>query len=129
MKRAMRAMFEAGLPDLTFIDEVNRRNPNKGDPLAIGILGPNLCVESFSNVVPDKFSHVCNLGSINMGNIRDLTHLGEVVRMAVRILNAGIELTAHPTETTKAHNDRYRTIGIGLMGVNDWLAKKLHKLL
>ena len=123
MKRAMRAMFEAGLPDLTFIDEVNRRNPNKGDPLAIGILGPNLCVESFSNVVPDKFSHVCNLGSINMGNIRDLTHLGEVVRMAVRILNAGIELTAHPTETTKAHNDRYRTIGIGLMGVNDWLAK------
>ena len=81
------------------------------------------CVESYSNVVPDKFSHVCNLGSINMGNIRDLTHLGEVVRMAVRILNAGIELTAHPTEATKAHNDRYRTIGIGLMGVNDWLAK------
>lgn len=123
MKQAMRSMFEAGLPDLTFIDEVNRQNPNKGDPLGIGILGPNLCVESYSNVVPDKYSHVCNLGSVTMGNIKDYEHLGQVVRMAVRILNAGIELTEHPTPTTKAHNQRYRTIGIGLMGVNDWLAK------
>lgn len=123
LKRAMRSMFETGLPDLTFIDEVNRRNPNKGDPLGLGILGPNLCVESFSNVVPDKFAHVCNLGSVNMGNISDYEHLGKVVRQAVRILNAGIELTSHPTEETKAHNQRYRTIGIGLMGVNDWLAK------
>lgn len=123
MKQAMRSMFEAGLPDLTFIDEVNRRNPNQGDPLAIGILAPNLCVESYSNVVPDKYSHVCNLGSVVMGNIESLEHLGKVVRQAVRILNAGIELTEHPTETTKAHNQRYRTIGIGLMGVNDYLAK------
>lgn len=123
MKQAMRSMFEAGLPDLTFIDEVNRRNPNQGDPLAIGILAPNLCVESYSNVVPDKYSHVCNLGSVVMGNIESLEHLGKVVRQAVRILNAGIELTEHPTETTKAHNHRYRTIGIGLMGVNDYLAK------
>lgn len=123
MKQAMRAMFEAGLPDLTFIDEVNRMNPNKGDPLAIGILGPNLCVESFSNVVPDKYSHVCNLGSIVMGNIESMEHLGEVTRKAVRILNAGIELTEHPTPSTRAHNQRYRTIGVGLMGVNDYLAK------
>ena len=123
MKQAMRSMFEAGLPDLTFIDEVNRRNPNQGDPLAIGILAPNLCVESYSNVVPDKYSHVCNLGSVVMGNIESLEHLGKVVRQAVCILNAGIELTEHPTETTKAHNQRYRTIGIGLMGVNDYLAK------
>ena len=123
MKQAMRSMFEAGLPDLTFIDEVNRRNPNQGDPLAIGILAPNLCVESYSNVVPDKYSHVCNLGSLVMGNIESPEHLGKVVRQAVRILNAGIELTEHPTATTKAHNERYRTIGIGLMGVNDYLAK------
>lgn len=82
------------------------------------------CNEQFSNVVADKYAHVCNLGSINMGNIRDFGHLSDVTRKACRILNAGIDLTKNPDEITEANNKRYRTIGIGVMGLHDYLARE-----
>ena len=84
----------------------------------------NLCTESNSNVLADIFGHVCNLASINLGNIKNLDHLGKVARMACRVLNNGIELTRNPDAITEAHNDRYRTIGIGIMGLHDYLVKE-----
>jgi hypothetical protein len=84
----------------------------------------NLCTESFSNVIPDKFTHVCNLASINMGSIRDFEHLAEVARTTTRMLDYGITMTNNPTEETYAHNQRYRTIGIGVMGLHDYLARE-----
>lgn len=82
------------------------------------------CTESYSNVKPDRYTHVCNLGSINLGNIKDKARLAEVSRIACRILNRGVQLTKHPDATTEAHNKRYRTIGIGIMGMNDYLARE-----
>ncbi len=124
MKQIMRVQFETGLPYIAFVDTINRLNPNKSDPEAIGIPCFNLCVESNSNVVADKYSHVCNLGSINMGNIKDFNELAEVSKLACRVLNAGVDLTDHPDPTTKAHNERYRTIGIGVMGLHDYFARE-----
>jgi ribonucleoside-diphosphate reductase alpha chain len=124
MKQIMRSQFETGLPYIAFIDTINNLNPNKGDKEAYGITSVNLCVESFSNVKPDTYSHVCNLGSINMGNIRDMAHLADVSRMACRILNRGVQLTKNPDKTTEAHNKRYRTIGLGVMGLHDYFARE-----
>lgn len=124
IKQIMRVQFETGLPYLAFTDRINELNPNKADPESIGIPCVNLCTESFSNVVPDKYGHVCNLGSINMGNIRDTAHLAEVSKIACKVLNAGIEMTNHPDAITEAHNNRYRTIGIGVMGLHDYLARE-----
>ena len=124
VKQIMRVQFETGLPYLAFVDRINELNPNKNDPESVGIPCVNLCTESFSNVVPDKYGHVCNLGSINMGNIRDTQHLAEVSKIACKILNTGIEMTNHPDEITKAHNNRYRTIGIGVMGLHDYFARE-----
>lgn len=84
----------------------------------------NLCQESFSNVVPDKYGHVCNLGSINLGSIHSKERLAEVARIACRMLNRGVQLTKNPDEITEAHNKRYQTIGIGIMGLHDYLAKE-----
>lgn len=123
-KIIMRAEFETGLPYWCFIDTINELNPNKGDKKSYGILCANLCVESFSNVMPDVYGHVCNLGSINMGNIRDFDHLTKVSRLACRILNRGVSLTKNPDEITTAHNSRYSTIGIGVMGLHDYLARE-----
>lgn len=123
-KIIMRNNFETGLPYWAFTDTMNRENPNKNDLESYGILCANLCVESFSNIKPDVYSHVCNLGSINMGNIYDLDRLAEVSRIACRMLNAGVDLTKHPDPTTEAHNNRYRTIGIGVMGLHDYLARE-----
>lgn len=123
MKIIMRSQFDTGLPYMTNIDTINAANPNKDDPEAYGILCANLCVESYSNVVADKYAHVCNLASINEGNIESLEELGYVARVATRLMNYGIELTNNPDPITEAHNKRYRTIGIGQMGLHDYLAK------
>jgi len=124
MKQIMRSQFETGLPYIAFIDTINEANPNKNDSESYGITSVNLCVESFSNVKPDKYSHVCNLGSINMGNIKDMKHLAKVSQLACRILNRGTQLTKNPDITTEAHNKRYRTIGIGVMGLHDYFARE-----
>lgn len=117
----MKTQFETGLPYVTFVDAVNRDNPNKHDGF---IPCYNLCTESNSNVLPDVYGHVCNLASINLGNIKSFDHLGKVARLACRVLNYGIDLTKNPDPITSAHNERYRTIGIGIMGLHDWLAKE-----
>lgn len=124
LKQVMRVQFETGLPYITFVDTINEVNPNKLDADSYGIPCVNLCTESFSNVKPDVYGHVCNLGSINLGSIKDINHLAKVSRMACRILNRGIALTKNPDEITEAHNQRYRTIGIGVMGLHDYLARE-----
>ena len=133
-KQIMRSQFETGLPYIAFTDTINEMNPNKADDEAYGIVCGNLCTESFSNVKPDVYSHVCNLGSINMGNIKDINHLAKVSKVACRILNRGVQLTKNPDSTTQAHNLRYRTIGIGVMGLHHYLAREFtsfenHKLI
>lgn len=122
-KLVMRTQFETGLPYVFFTDTANELNPNKGDAGSLGILCGNLCQESFSNIVPDLYGHVCNLCSINLGNISDLDHLSKTARLACRLLNRGIDLTENPNDITANHNKRYRTIGIGVMGLHDYLAK------
>ena len=79
------------------------------------------CVESFSNVKADEEAHTCNLVSLNLANLDENT-LPHACRLAVRILDNTIDLTAPPIWQSKAHNDKYRTIGIGSMGLADFLA-------
>ncbi|WP_072619604.1 ribonucleoside-diphosphate reductase subunit alpha [Spirulina major] len=118
-KEAMRTQVETGLPYMSFKDTINRLNPNKHEGY---IPATNLCVESFSNVKPGKLAHTCNLVSLNLANIDDdLAHHCET---SVRILDNTIDLTNAPFDASGAHNDRYRTIGVGAMGLADWLAKR-----
>lgn len=122
-KTFMRTQFETGLPYIAFTDTINEYNPNKYDPEAYGITNVNLCTESFSNVKPDVYGHVCNLASVNLSNISTFKELAHVSRVATRMLDHGISLTNNPDPITAAHNNRYRTIGIGQMGLHDFLAK------
>lgn len=124
-KIIMRTQFETGLPYIAFTDTINEFNPNKGDTNGhVGIPCVNLCTESFSNVKPDELGHVCNLASIVLGNIKDFKELGKIAALTTKILDYGITLTNAPDAITSAHNDRYRTIGIGLQGLHDHLAKE-----
>jgi ribonucleoside-diphosphate reductase alpha chain len=125
MKIIMRAQFETGLPYISFTDTINQHNPNKGDINGhVGIPCVNLCTESFSNVKPDELGHVCNLASIVLGNIKDFKELGKISALTTRVLDYGISLTNAPDKITAGHNNRYRTIGIGLQGLHDHLARE-----
>ena len=120
-KNIMRSQIETGMPYLAFKDTINRANPNKHDGYIPQV---NLCCESFSNVTPGKTAHCCNLVSLNLANIDTFTNLSEMCRLAVRVLDNTIDLTHPPIGEAKEHNDRYRTIGVGVMGLADWLAKR-----
>jgi ribonucleoside-diphosphate reductase alpha chain len=115
----MRNAKQRGMPYLFFKDTVNRANPNKHEGY---IPNANLCVESFSNVTIGKYIHCCNLVSLNLANI-EKEEIPEITNLAVRLLDNTIDLTTPPVPEAKAHNDRYRTIGVGIMGLADYLVK------
>ena len=119
-KHIMRSQVETGMPYLAFKDTINRANPNKH---AGYIPGVNLCCESFSNVKPGLEAHCCNLVSLNLANVEE-SAIAEMSRLAVRILDNTIDITKPPFTDSKTHNDKYRTIGVGCMGLADWLAKR-----
>ncbi|WP_083997985.1 ribonucleoside-diphosphate reductase subunit alpha [Picosynechococcus sp. PCC 7003] len=118
-KEIMRSQIETGMPYIAFKDTINRANPNQHEGYIPGV---NLCVESFSNVVPGQLAHTCNLDSLNLANI-EAEELADACEVAVRILDNTIEITNTPFEDSSIHNQRYRTIGVGAMGLADWLAK------
>lgn len=119
VKIAMKTQFESGLPYLAFLDTINEANPNDHEGYIPCV---NLCTESFSNVVADKYAHTCNLASVVAGRIESFEELDYITRLTTRILDNGIALTNSPIPESNAHNERYRTIGIGIQGMHDWLA-------
>lgn len=139
MKKIMRSQIETGMPYLAFKDTLNRYNPNKHDGL---IVGTNLCTESHSNVRPTVLGekkikdgkivseaeggliHVCNLISVNLANMDTDEELEKACRASVRFLDNAIDLTDVPVLEGALHNRRYRTVGVGAMGLADWLAKR-----
>lgn len=118
-KQIMRTQIETGMPYLAFKDTINEANPNQH----IGYIpGVNLCCESFSNVEVGETAHCCNLASLNLANLM-VSDFEKYVSLAVRMLDNSLELTHPPFDAAKNHNDKYRTIGLGLMGLADFLAK------
>ncbi|MCA2631155.1 MAG: ribonucleoside-diphosphate reductase subunit alpha [Microcystis sp. M20BS1] len=84
-----------------------------------GVITGN-CVESYS-LFNSSYSHCCMLLSLVLPRIAD-DEMADVSRMAVRLLDAACDLTTSPTYEARAHVKRYRTIGVGVMGLADWLA-------
>ena len=136
LKEIMKTQIETGMPYIFFKDTANRLNHNAHS----GMIGNgNLCMESFSNFAPTKnFSeireddkgvstnklgevHTCNLVSLNLAEIED-EELEEISILAVRLLDNTIELTKSPIRESDRHNELYRTIGVGAMGLSDYLA-------
>ena len=119
-KHYLMVFFERGRPYATFIDKINRDNPNKHDGV---ILCANLCVESYSNTKPDEYAHTCSLASLVVGRIH-VQDLSEKASLLTRLLNAGMEITETPINESSNHVRDYRTIGVGIQGMADILARE-----
>ena len=119
-KHYLMVFFERGRPYATFIDKINRDNPNKHDGV---ILCANLCVESYSNTKPDEYAHTCSLASLVVGRIH-VQELSEKASLLTRLLNAGMEITETPIIESSNHVRDYRTIGVGIQGMADILARE-----
>ena len=80
----------------------------------------NACTE----VTSEDDSDVCNLGSINIGNIESLEEFKSIVRIASQFLVCGTLRADLPYEKVYKVREKNRRLGLGLMGIHEWLLKK-----
>jgi ribonucleoside-diphosphate reductase alpha chain len=80
----------------------------------------NACTE----VTSEDDSDVCNLGSINMGNIASLDEFKAVVSLASKFLVCGTLRADLPYEKVYKVREKNRRLGLGLMGIHEWLLQR-----
>ena len=80
----------------------------------------NACTE----VTSEDDSDVCNLGSINMGNITSLDEFKDVVELASKFLVCGTLRADLPYEKVYKIREQNRRLGLGLMGIHEWLLQR-----
>jgi len=83
----------------------------------------NACTE----VTSADDSDVCNLGSINLGRIETLAEFSNVCELATKFLLCGTLKAKLPYDKIDAVREKNRRLGLGLMGVHEWLIKRGYK--
>ena len=136
-KAFMKTAVETGMPYLFFRDTVNRVNPNKH----VGnIYSTQLCTEICQNTSPSTFLEeveadgtvsirykagdtvVCNLASINVAKVHTDADITEVSEIAMRVLDNVITLNFYPIKESELTAKKYRSVGLGFMGLAEYLA-------
>ncbi|WP_145192396.1 ribonucleoside-diphosphate reductase subunit alpha [Planctomycetes bacterium Pla163] len=125
--RMMRALAQTGNGWMTFKDASNLKCNQTGAPGNTVHLS-NLCTEIIEVTSRDETA-VCNLGSINVGRfVRegddgakyvDYEAIGNVAALAIRYLDRVIDINYYPTEDAGSSNQRWRPVGLGMMGLQD----------
>ena len=82
----------------------------------------NACTE----VTSEDDSDVCNLGSINLGNISTLDEFRNVATLASKFLVCGTLRADLPYDKVYAVREKNRRLGLGLMGIHEWLLQRGH---
>jgi len=119
MRRIIISYHDEGKPFLHFIDTTNRKHkfPQLGK-----IRSLNLCME-IAQPVDAENTAVCNLGSVNLVKVNKEEDLRRVARLALRALDAGIDLTLYPSEKAKKTQLDRRSVGIGFLGEAEYIAQ------
>lgn len=80
----------------------------------------NACTE----VTSADDSDVCNLGSVNLAAIPDLETFKDVVRLGSIFLVCGTVRADLPYEKVYKVREKNRRLGLGLMGMHEWLLSR-----
>ena len=80
----------------------------------------NACTE----VTSEDDSDVCNLGSVNLGAIENLEEFKDIVGLASKFLVCGTVRAELPYKKVYEVRDRNRRLGLGLMGIHEWLLRR-----
>lgn len=83
----------------------------------------NACTE----VTSEDDSDVCNLGSVNLGNIESLDEFRSVVTLAAKFLVCGTLRAQLPYEKVYEVREKNRRLGLGLMGIHEWLLARNYR--
>jgi ribonucleoside-diphosphate reductase alpha chain len=83
----------------------------------------NACTE----VTSEDDSDVCNLSSINISRIDTIEEFREVVGLVAKFLVCGTLVAKLPYDKVYRVREKNRRLGMGLMGVHEWLLKRGYK--
>jgi ribonucleoside-diphosphate reductase alpha chain len=138
-KKFLKTTVETGMPYVFFRDTVNRLNPNKH---AGNIYSTQLCTEICQNTSPSKFVEetiedgkiilryepgdlvVCNLASINVATVHEPAVIADVFPVLMRVLDNVITLNYYPIKESERTALRYRSVGVGYLGLAEYLATR-----
>lgn len=138
-KQFLKVAVETGMPYVFFRDTVNRLNPNKHQG---NIYSTQLCTEICQNTSPSKFVEetiedgkiviryepgdlvVCNLASINVAKVYEERVIKEVFPVVMRVLDNVITLNYYPIKEAERTALRYRSVGLGYLGLAEYLATR-----
>jgi ribonucleoside-diphosphate reductase alpha chain len=118
--------IDAGTLPATYVNNI-RQALMTGEPGLSFNFGAK-CRETLRNacceLTSEDDSDVCNLGSANLGAIDSLEELRYVVDLAAKFLICGTVRGQLPYDKVHAVRGRNRRIGLGLMGLHEWLLKR-----
>jgi ribonucleoside-diphosphate reductase alpha chain len=121
-QRMMKTLAQTGNGWMTFKDSSNRKCNQTAQP-GTAVHLSNLCTEIIE-VSSAQETAVCNLGSINLSRYVtqgkfDFEKLSRNVRLAMRALDRVIDINFYPIPETADSNQRWRPVGLGIMGLQD----------
>ena len=138
-KAFLKTTVETGMPYVFYRDTVNKYNPNKH---AGKIYSTQLCTEICQNSSPARFIEeviedgkiviryeagetvTCNLASVNIANVHEEKVIAECMSVICRLLDNVITITKFPIKAAELTAMKYRSIGIGYLGLAEYLATR-----
>ena len=137
-KKYLKSVVETGMPYAFLRDTANKYNPNKH---AGNVYSTQLCTEIIQNVRAPEFLGetldadgnvtlkydtgemvVCNLSSINVAKVNTTEDIERVIPLAMRALDNVITLNYFPIKEAEKTAEKYRSVGLGFLGLAEYLA-------
>ncbi len=82
------------------------------------------CRNACTEITSRDDSDVCNLGSINIARVEDIDEFRDIVYYGTLFLLAGTLYSDVPHEEVFKTREKNRRLGLGLMGIHEWLLKR-----
>jgi len=120
------SLTAAGELPPTYVDNV-RQALSTGEPgfaFNFGAQSDETLRNACTEVTSEDDSDVCNLGSVNFARIRDIFELADVTHLATKFLVCGSMKADLPYAKIASVREKNRRLGLGLMGLHEWLIKR-----
>lgn len=98
----------------------------------VGVEEHSFCAEGVivsncTEIVSEDDSDCCCLGSINLSRVESLEEFRNLVKLAIAFLLCGTEVSDLPYEKVRKVCNKNRRLGLGLMGIHEWLLSRGYK--
>ena len=118
--------YETGKPGAVFTENVRQALKTAEPGFSFNFFDKeketlrNACTE----VTSADDSDVCNLSSINMGRIESIQEMSQIVEAVTKFLICGTLKAKLPYDKVYETREKNRRLGLGLMGMHEWLIKR-----